>query len=181
MVTDKKYADAQRQATRLLACAGIITRPEESEQIEVVGLGLGNLAQIGLQILTIVSTEAIAVKVLILTPGQTFAQHRHPSVGDYPGKEETFRCHWGELCLYVPGPSTSDRSGRPPAGREKYYTVTRELVLRPGDQYTVPPNTWHWFQAGPEGAVAWSFSSRATDVQDEFTDPEVVRKAAILD
>ena len=53
--------------------------------------------------------------------------------------------------------------------------------MRPGDQVTSPPDTYHWFQAGPEGAVVWSFSSRATDVQDVFTDPDVRRVTEIVD
>ena len=56
-----------------------------------------------------------------------------------------------------------------------------ESILRPGDQVTSPPNTFHWFQAGPEGAVVWSFSSRTTDVQDVFTDPDVQRVTEIME
>jgi D-lyxose ketol-isomerase len=36
----------------------------------------------------------------------------------------------------------------PPQGDEAYYTVFHEIVLHPGDQYTIPPNVKHWFQAG---------------------------------
>jgi D-lyxose ketol-isomerase len=54
-------------------------------------------------------------------------------------------------------------------------------VLRPGDQFTSPPDTFHWFQAGPQGAVVWSFSSRATDVADVFADPDVRRKTVIVE
>jgi D-lyxose ketol-isomerase len=53
--------------------------------------------------------------------------------------------------------------------------------LDPGEQVVCPPNTWHWFQAGPQGAIIWSFSSKVTDAQDEFTDPQVVRQTVIAD
>jgi D-lyxose ketol-isomerase len=56
-----------------------------------------------------------------------------------------------------------------------------ESILGPGDQVTCPPDTYHWFQAGPEGAVVWSFSSRATDVQDVFTDPDVRRVTEVVE
>ena len=55
-----------------------------------------------------------------------------------------------------------------------------EEVLHPGDQVTLTPNVPHWFQAGPEGAVIWSFSTKAVDVQDLFTDPEVRQKTVIV-
>jgi D-lyxose ketol-isomerase len=157
-----------------------LIRSDESNRIEVVDLGLGELEKTGLQIVTLVDTSEIGVKVLALTPNQTFAQHKHPPLGDYPGKEETFRCQWGELYLYMPGEPTSHPRARPPAHRMHTYTVWHETILLPGDQITSPPDTFHWFQAGPEGTVVWSFSSRPTDVQDVFTDPAVQRVTRIV-
>lgn len=161
--------------------AGIIAREDELAQIEVVDLGLGELEQTGLQILTLVQTSFVGVKLLILFPHQVFPQHRHPPLGDYPGKEETFRCQWGELYLYMPGVPTRNPRAKVPSHRQHTYTVWHEVILGPGDQVTCPPNTWHWFQAGPSGAVVWSFSSRPTDVQDEFTDPQVQRQTVVVD
>jgi D-lyxose ketol-isomerase len=51
--------------------------------------------------------------------------------------------------------------------------VWHEAVLRPGDQLTSPPDTLHWFQAGPESAVVWAFSSRVAAGRDEFADPDI--------
>jgi D-lyxose ketol-isomerase len=181
MITREQNEEARRRAAELFDRAGILARPDEIAGIEVVDLGLSELEETGLQIMTLVSTGEIGVKVLALFPGQTFAQHKHPPLGDYPGKEETFRCQWGELYLYMPGEPTSNPRGCPPAHRRETYTVWHETVMHPGDQVTSPPNTFHWFQAGPEGAVVWSFSSRPTDVQDVFTDPEVQRVTEVVD
>ena len=41
------------------------------------------------------------------------------------------------------------------------------------------PETWHWFQSGPEGAVISEFSTRSTDETDEFTDKLIVREPKI--
>jgi D-lyxose ketol-isomerase len=92
-----------------------------------------------------------------------------------PGKEETFRCRWGKVYLYVPGPKTENPSAKPPAGREAYYTARHEVELNPGDQYTLMPNILHWFQAGPEGAVVSEFSTTSRDESDIFTDPDIRR------
>ena len=48
-------------------------------------------------------------------------------------------------------------------------------MLRPGDQYTILPDTLHWFQAGSEGAVVSEFSTESRDELDVFSDPQIVR------
>lgn len=62
-----------------------------------------------------------------------------------------------------------------PKGSEPVYTVFHEIVLRPGEQYTIPSGMKHWFQAGPEGAVVSEFSSTSRDEFDVFTDLSIVR------
>ncbi len=62
-----------------------------------------------------------------------------------------------------------------PSKYKPFLSVWREIVLRPGDQYTLPPNSLHWFQAGDKGAVVSEFSSTSTDEHDRFTDPRRVR------
>jgi len=48
-------------------------------------------------------------------------------------------------------------------------------VLSPGEQYTIPPNTLHSFEAGDEGAIVSEFSTKSRDALDVFTDPRIVR------
>ena len=59
------------------------------------------------------------------------------------------------------------------------YTAAREIVLSPGHQFTVPLDTLHWFQAGPEGAIVSEFSTKSRDDLDVFTDPEISRATVI--
>ncbi len=73
------------------------------------------------------------------------------------------------------------QKAHPPEHRRHTYTVWHETILRPGDQVTFAPNVLHWFEGGPEGAVFWSFSTKAVDVQDVFTDPEIRRETVIVD
>ena len=118
-----------------------------------------------------------------MLPGQTCPEHRHPPIlndrGEQidPGKRETFRCRAGRVLLYVEGPPTASPKCKPPAGSEAHYTVQQEIELNPGQQYTIPPNTLHWFQAGDEGAVISEFSSVSRDESDIFTDPAIRRVA----
>jgi len=181
MITRSERESARERAVKMLERAGIVARPDELETIEVADFGLSELEQTGIQILTLVDTEKIAAKVLVSFPYQTEPEHRHPRLGDYPGKEETIRCQWGELYLYGPGAPSPDPKGRPPEHRRHTYTVWHEYVLRPGDQVTFPPDVPHWFQGGPEGAVFWSFSTKAVDVADVFTDPNVRRETVVVD
>jgi D-lyxose ketol-isomerase len=101
-------------------------------------------------------------------------------LGEYPGKEETFRCRWGEVYLYIPGaPALEPLAIIDDEERRKYLTVWHEIVLKPGEQYTLKEQTLHWFQAGPEGAIVSEFSTRSFDKQDIFTDPEIIRLSNI--
>jgi len=181
MITRSEQESARKRAAEILSKAGVVVRQDEIDQMEVVDFGLSELEQSGVQIVTLVDTEKIAAKLLVLLPNQIEPEHRHPRLGDYEGKEETIRCEWGELYLYGPGEPTLNPKGHPPEHRRRTYTVWHEYVLRPGDQITFPPNISHWFQGGPEGAVVWSFSTKVVDVEDVFTDPDVRRETVVVD
>lgn len=79
------------------------------------------------------------------------------------------------------GEATPHIKARIPAGSEAYYTVFHEVELNPGEQYTIPPGTKHWFQAGGEGAIVSEFSSTSRDEYDIFTDPRVERIPSIVE
>ena len=138
----------------MLAEAGIVLTPDERKAIEVADFGLGELERYGLQIVVYVNTERVCAKELVLFPRQACPEHRHPPVDGSPGKEETFRCRSGLVHLHVEG---------------------EEIVLHPGDQHTIPPDTLHWFEAGDEGAIVSEFSTQSRDDADVFTDPRIVR------
>lgn len=181
MISREEYERARQAMLDMLSKASIVLTPDEKERIEVADCGFGDLSTTGLQVITYVNTDRVCAKELVLTPWQSFPEHRHPPVAGEPGKEETFRCRWGEIYLYVPGEPTPDAKGYPPAGREQYYTVNHEIVLRPGEQYTLPSDTPHWFQAGPDGAVVSEFSTTSRDGTDIFTDPDVKRLPEVSD
>lgn len=167
--------NARQKAVELFRKTAVSFRPEEFEKIEVADFGLNELEHSGGQILTLLSTDKIAVKLLAMLPGQILPEHRHPPLGDYPGKEETIRCEWGLLYLYGPGEPAAQPRGVVPPHRRNTYTMWHETILHPGEQVSFPSNTPHWFQGGPEGAVVWSFSTMAIDVKDIFTDPQIIR------
>ncbi len=166
---------AQRLALQALERAGIVLTPEEAQQIEVADFSLGELYESGLQLVTYVNTERVCAKELVLFPGQTCPEHRHPPRAGGPGKEETFRCRRGTVYLYVPGEASAQPQAQPPAARRAHYTVWHEVVLQPGEQYTIAPDTLHWFQGGPQGAVVSEFSTHSDDASDIFTDPDIRR------
>jgi len=179
MITRVQLGNARRKAAGMLRKARIVITPEERRTIEVADFGLGELAETGLEIVVYVNTPPYCAKELVLFPRQTCPEHRHPPVRGKPGKKETFRCRWGEVYLFVPGTRTARPHARPPKGRERRYTCRREIVLTPGAQYTIPPNTAHWFRAGPRGAIVSEFSSTSRDECDVFRDPAINRKTKV--
>jgi len=179
MILRSEAKKAQGRAAELIRKAGFVITPDEERKIDPVDFGLGRLEIEGAQILTIVQTDRISVKLLAQCSRQTLPEHWHPPVGTDPGKEETVRVAWGTLYCYIDGPDTLSR-GFIPKGKEKVYTLRHELVMGPGDQYIFPPGKKHWFQAGSEGAVVYSFSSVARDVLDGFTDPQIDRVTKIV-
>jgi D-lyxose ketol-isomerase len=179
MITKEQLREARRRSLEYLDRAGIVVTPEEATAIEVSDMGLGSLGEVGLQVVVYLNTDRVCAKELVLFPRQTCPEHQHPPVAGEPGKEETFRCRWGQVFLYVPGEPTLNPQSHPPVGREQYYTVWHEIVLNPGEQYTLAPNSLHWFQAGDEGTVVSEFSTTSRDEADIFTDPDIVRGMVI--
>ena len=178
MITKEQLADAQTRAAEMAAKHGIVFTPEERAQIEVADFGLAELESTGLEIVTYINTDRYCAKELMLFPWQTCPEHRHPTVDGQTGKMETFRCRAGQVYLCVPGDNTM-KHARPPKGGT--YTVFHEIVLNPGEQYTIPPNTLHWFQAGDEGAIVSEFSSTSRDDVDFFTDERIKRAPEVVD
>lgn len=174
-MTRQQFEAVQRRTATLLAEAGIALTDDERREIEVADFGLNDLDRTGLELVVYENNDRYCAKELVLFPRQTCPEHRHPPVGDDPGKRETFRCRKGLVWLYVEGDRTPSIQARVPAGDEPYYTVFREITLRPGEQYTIPPDTLHWFQAGDEGAIVSEFSSTSRDEHDFFTDPRIRR------
>ncbi len=166
---------ARMQAIQTLEEARITITEEEKKRMEITDLGLGNIEEIGAQILVYINSEIYCAKELVIFPRQTFPEHRHPPVGEIPGIMETFRCRKGMFYLYVPGKPTLNIKAQVPRGKEKVFTARHEIILKPGDQFTIKPNLFHWFQAGDEGCVVSEFSSRSRDQFDIFTDKSIRR------
>ena len=158
MITRDEQRAAQAYAAKQLEAAGIALTAAERDAIEVADFGLSRLREQGLMLLVYVNTDRYCAKELVLYPGQECPEHRHPPFDGTPGKEETFRCRRGLVALLVGG---------------------REIVLHPGEQFTIPPDTLHSFRAGPEGAVVTEFSSTSRDELDVFTDPNVRRETVV--
>ncbi len=166
------YEEARAKALKMYEKAHIILTDAEKANVEVADFGLNDLWNTGLEIVTYVNTKRCCAKEMVLFPHQTCPEHRHAPLPDYEGKEETFRVRYGEVYLYVDGEPVEHPKAQHPAGK---YTVFHEIVLHEGEQYTMHPNTRHWFQAGDRGAVVSEFSTMSVDEYDIFTDDAIKR------
>ena len=175
----EEYTKQVVRALQFYDQAGIILSDEEKAKIEVVDFNIGIVNDVGLQLLTYINTERACAKEMVLFPHQTCPEHKHVPTNGMQGKEETFRCRYGKVYLYVPGEGSRENIQAQLPKTE--VSVFHEIVLNPGEQYTIFPETWHWFQAGENGAVISEFSTRSTDETDQFTDLRLVRQPHIED
>ena len=178
MMNTAEVEQIKQAASDKLKKAGLLLTPAEAGRLEVADLGLGEFYTTGLVLFTYVNNDAYCAKELVMFPNQTCPEHRHPPVAGGPGKMETFRCRQGKVWLYVEGEPTQNPATQPPEASREHYTVFHEIELNPGEQYTIMPNTWHWFKTGAEGAIVSEFSTTSRDESDEFTDPRVERVPA---
>ncbi|MEM1484030.1 D-lyxose/D-mannose family sugar isomerase [Oscillospiraceae bacterium PP1C4] len=181
MISKQQYELYRDHTLTYFEKAHIVLTDQEKENIEVADFGLGDLYNIGLQLIQYVNTERCCSKDLVLLPGQICPEHIHPTIDGVLGKEETFRCRTGQVYLYVGGKPTPNIKATIP---EKYqgngkFTVFHEIILNPGEQYTLDPCTLHWFQGGPEGCIVSEFSTASHDDTDIFTDTDIVRVPVI--
>ncbi len=152
--------------------SGIIFTKAELAAIDYADFGLNNFEEEGLSLIVYINNHDYCAKEMVLLPYQTCPEHKHPSIGKRQGKRETFRCRKGEVYLYVEGVEDSIDSIIPKENCE-FYTCRTQIKLSPGEQYTIAPNTKHWFQAGALGAVISEFSSQSLDEYDIFTNPKI--------
>lgn len=176
-MTRQEYEQQVQAALDYMDKAGIALTEEERRSMEVADFGMNDVRNLGLQLIVYINTERVCAKEMVLLPGQTCPEHKHVPSYSMPGKEETFRCRMGEVYLYVEGEGSAE-SIRAQMPRSK-VTVFHEVILHPGEQYTIYPGTLHWFQGGPEGAVVSEFSTRSTDETDMFTDERIIRQPVI--
>ncbi|MGM0875748.1 MAG: D-lyxose/D-mannose family sugar isomerase [Bacillota bacterium] len=181
MLTKSVFLEVQQKTNQFLNDAGIILNDLEKKEIEVADFGLNQLESQGLQLITYINNDHYCAKELVLFPKQTCPEHKHPSINWHEGKTETFRCRQGKVFLYVEGQPSNEIKAKIPESSKSYYTVFHEIELNPGDQYTILPNTLHWFQASEEGAIVSEFSTTSRDEYDIFTDPNINRIPQVQD
>jgi D-lyxose ketol-isomerase len=155
--------------------AHIVLTGQEKDSLEIADFGLDRFEEFGLILLVYINTERVCAKEMVLLPNQICPEHRHPHLKTRAGKEETFRCRWGQVFLYVPGEKTIDAKGEIPKDKARFFNVHHQILLNPGEQYTLMPETLHWFQAGPNGVVISEFLTNSRDDLDIFTDGEIAR------
>ena len=148
MINNQKLQEVQERVLNIFEKVCIVLTPEEKRNIEIADFGLGRLEEFGLQLIVYINTERICAKEMVLFPYQICPEHKHPPINGKAGKEETFRCRWGKVYLYVLGERLKRPFARIPEYKKQYFTVWKEIVLSPGEQYTIYPGTLHWFQGG---------------------------------
>ncbi len=167
----------KKEIVKIYENSKMVFTKKEFETLEITDFGLNDFYNIGLGVIVYINTEKVCAKELAMTPFQICPQHKHPNIDGVEGKEETFRCRSGEVYLYIDGFSMKSIKARIPDKYLEKFNVFYEVILKPGDQYTLKPQIWHWFQAGENGAVLSEFSTHSFDAGDIFFDKNIKRIA----
>ena len=174
-----EYEEYVNKALEYYSKANIVLTDKEKKNVEIADFGLNNLEKIGLELITYINTDRVCAKEMVLLPYQTCPEHIHIPTNGMEGKEETFRCRYGEVYLYVNGEGT--KANIVAQLPETPVTVYHEIILHAGEQFTIYPGTKHWFQGGKQGAVISEFSTHSTDETDVFTDTRIIRETKLED
>ncbi|MCY9696627.1 cupin domain-containing protein [Paenibacillus alginolyticus] len=165
--------EIRQQALALLELAHIPLSADEKAGLQLWDFGLNNPARYGIQIVEYINNDRYCARQLVMLPRQTVPEHRHPPIGEDPGKAETFRVVWGKVWAYVDGKPTGAIAAEIVEEDKPHFSALRQIELHAGEQYTIGANVSHWFHAGDDGAVVIEFSSPAQDKCDIFKDPRV--------
>lgn len=172
----EKYMDRVKE---IYANSKIVLTDEELASVDYADFGLDNWEEEGLNLILYVNNERYCAKEMAMLPNQTCPEHMHPDWDENKGKQETFRCRWGDVYLYVEDNkllNLEEVEINLPEKSKQYYTASHCYHLNAGEQYTIPPKVKHWFQAGDKGAVISEFSTPSFDKYDVFTNPNVQRE-----
>ncbi len=170
-----KEKKAKREIIKIYNRSKIFFTDKDFDGMEITDFNIGDFTNLGIGVIIYVNTCKVCAKELALLPFQICPQHKHPPINNTEGKEETFRCRWGEVYLYVEGKLKKPIKAKIPDCYKDKFTVFHEIILKCGDQYTLKPQTWHWFQAGEEGVVLSEFSTHSFDAGDIFFDKNLKR------
>ncbi len=176
MNTERETVEGLRNlAVDQIESVGIQLSKEEKKGIEVLDFGLSHIETEGAQIATLVSSEKVALKAIVLQPYQIEPEHWHPPIDGHSGKEETLRCMAGKVIVGISGEANPEGEMYLPTHNREHYTCQNIVVLQPGEQILFKPGEKHWFRAWDTATTLLSISSTAVDIQDKFTNPNIIR------
>jgi len=182
MISKEEFSKYKRQTLKILRKNRIYISEDEIKNIEIADFGLNKIRVFGLQTFVLIKTEKVCLKIIVLFPYQICPEHKHSRIlaDKQEGKEESLRILNGTLFLYKEGTPSNSSKYRIPEEKKDYFTVFSENVLEKGMKLTIEPDTWHWFQAGPNGVIIENISTKTIDEEDLFIDPNIIRIPKII-
>ena len=170
MLSVEEQIRIKEEAVKLLKKNGIVlTKKEEQNSLKIAEYEGVDFYRMGLVLATIVNNKNYCGRLILFFPNQFCAEHWHPDVNGKPGKQETFRVLSGKVYAYVQGENSQHCFIDIPPDQEEFFTSRHEIILNPGDQYTLDLHEKHWFAAGEDGAIALEISTHAQDDYDLLT------------
>ncbi len=180
MVKKAEIVDIKAKVRNILRECSYSISENEFQMMDIADFGLSDIYNEGAEIISLLDTEKLALRLLVLLPWQTEPEHWHESVGEILGKEETLRVVSGELLVFIEGEDNM-KLGKIPEKNAEYYTCKNEILLKQNEYITFIPGEKHWFQAMEKPVAFLSISTTAIDAKDPFTNKNIVRTTVIED
>jgi len=125
----------------------------EDEEIEILDFGLHDYDNFGLALIMRINEPEYCSKWLILKPNQVCVSHHHEK------KKETFFSHVGTVKLTLPD---------------------KEVLLKPGECYTLEPGVIHSFSSN-DVAIIEEVSTHDENEDSYFVDNKIEREPKIIE
>lgn len=138
--------------------------------------GLGDFVHVGMAGIFWVNFQETGyfAHEIFLLPGQMIVEHAHEATAKGKAKMESWHVRYGNIYTLGEEGGPIPPELKLPASQEKFITLSKCVLLNPGDIRTLNrPGAKHFMLAGPQGAIVSEYASFHDGDGLRFTNPKV--------
>lgn len=148
----------------------------KTDELWVLDFALGNFMEVGMAGVFYVNNEKdnYLLHDIWLLPGQQIPEHYHIKLDTVGPKMEAWLVRHGAADFYAEGEPTPGIDEKIPPLHRKIAKARTMVSKKPGGVVIQPiPESRHWMQAGPEGAIVTEVATYHSMDALKFTHPDI--------